>query len=993
MRMKRAWLTLSAVCLTALTLAGCSGCPSRISQSDEPVFQRLSAQQCAALRLASDSAGPLESVEVLGWPEVAGADWGLVVARVIPLDGGDAPEELTVIADWRTPAALFVPLHPSENPEGGRVELIIGQIDYEGERTSCEQSLTFTIEPLPAADPETALDAYAAFVEEALNVASEAVGISLDQLQKMDASEVPEHLVPLYFAVRMLRDEDALPAIIAEISPNERRLLDRLFTQFHRLIPSGTQFGQWDPQAHSGTGGTADDIRARAFPVPDLTLVKTPIRQSQGKPNSPRTGLLWASPLYAQRSSTPEGDASPQEITFAELEKLLGLQLSGQAMLDGAGTLMDGAMLVLGLPVISRYGLLGQVYAWLNKLIAEYLAHTYPSLELRGPISLEVTHPEIWEDSEDSTGFVHVKSISFRISSRGWDPGPLMRQGMLMGMDRGFAALAKREMRLVFQHLKLDAATLFFLDSIVEGIVATPVIGSGVFVDLLERDGVLPPPEELWFPSETWLAVTRWPGGPHESVEVEFSEAITKDPSGRLKVEYMPDRFGRGAVEASWALDAYKHRISGAVAAQRMLGVEAEPWKPISFGVSMYEAVWVHPVEVSLEIELERPRVEPGDLVILSVTVDADHPLGFVQDSRGRLSEEVNTFKRIPYRIPADGDRGEIVFTAVSLSDRGVRNPSHPNYRGEVAASATLFYGSEDVVIDSAPVCVERGESVQLWAVATAAEDRDVTWSVTEGPARIDQEGVLTATGSGTVRVRAAIRDEPEVWDEREFEAGECVCLFAANLSGDTGKSLVQGRVAHFSTEGRATVMGAFTNPSFLEDMMSWGLGGGRLDDDDQVRIGDRHPLPDEWRREMEAMPSETLGISLVAMDPSAGESQLLAAMGGGFSLMASVVDHPIEPGFSGLLSLAHLTLVTGEYTGDGYPMKFEWSPGEPGNALLIVDRYDGGRLSGRIEGTIIAPGLYDEVTGAPPEIELAIRFHAREYDPMNLRMGCTNVD
>jgi len=129
------------------------------------------------------------------------------------------------------------------------------------------------------------------------------------------------------------------------------------------------------------------------------------------------------------------------------------------------------------------------------------------------------------------------------------------------------------------------------------------------------------------------------------------------------------------------------------------------------------------------------------------------------------------------------------------------------------------------------------------------------------------------------------------------------------------------------------------------------------------------------------------------AVFPPEQEDQLLAAFGAGFSLMASVVDHPVEPGYSGPLPLAHLAISTSEFTEGGIPLKFEWSPGDPGDASLEVIRYEGGTLNGSIQATIFAPGLYHEATGAQVETELSVRFHARDYDPMNLHMGCDTVD
>lgn len=285
------------------------------------------------------------------------------------------------------------------------------------------------------------------------------------------------------------------------------------------------------------------------------------------------------------------------------------------------------------------------------------------------------------------------------------------------------------------------------------------------------------------------------------------------------------------------------------------------------------------------------------------------------------------------------------------------------------------------VFVGPEPACVEEGDSLRMWAEVVGLPESGVRWSVLQGPARIgERSGHLTPTGGGEVTVRAVSEAWPAFFDTAVVTVGGCSCQVSAILSGDTSKTNAQGRVAHFSTGGGATVMGAFTNPDMLDGVME--MFGDAMGEEQKQQA-------DEWRREMARMPRETLGISLSEMDPASDGEELLGQAFGGFKLQASVMDRPIEPGFAGGLPLAHVSLHTGEYTEGGYPTAYEWAPGAPGNVHLIVSHYNGRSLSGTLAGHMFAPGLYKESTREPPQISFSVSFFALEFDPVNMVMGC----
>jgi hypothetical protein len=210
-------------------------------------------------------------------------------------------------------------------------------------------------------------------------------------------------------------------------------------------------------------------------------------------------------------------------------------------------------------------------------------------------------------------------------------------------------------------------------------------------------------------------------------------------------------------------------------------------------------------------------------------------------------------------------------------------------------------------------------------------------------------------------------------------------CRFTASLSGDSSRGYAWGKVAHFSTEGKTTITGAFTNPQALSDAMEM-LGG--------VMGDEQREQAEKWKKQMASLPKETLGISLLEMDPGGPAERMIGAMASGFKLQASVMDRPIKPGFAGDLPLSHMVVFTGDWTESAsQQVRFEWARGTPGEATLQIRRYTGDAIEGSIRGHLFGQGVYKTSTGKAPEIRVKAHFYARDFDPMSLELGCIAAD
>ena len=216
-----------------------------------------------------------------------------------------------------------------------------------------------------------------------------------------------------------------------------------------------------------------------------------------------------------------------------------------------------------------------------------------------------------------------------------------------------------------------------------------------------------------------------------------------------------------------------------------------------------------------------------------------------------------------------------------------------------------------------------------------------------------------------------AVASEP-----RDFRIGVRLealggCSMSAQVSGAVNGNY-QGDVAHFSTEGAATIYGTFSNPEGVVEMMQ------QMADWMEEMTGEEVDRSGWEIPEDERLPRETLGISALDMVLDGTEEQHLATLAGGFRMELSVIGTPVEEGFTGDLPISHLRVVPGpraESTFDQVP--FVWAEGQPGNASLEITHFDGGMLSGRVRGHLLSDGYYDPATGDPVAIDVAVQFVA----------------
>lgn len=469
----------------------------------------------------------------------------------------------------------------------------------------------------------------------------------------------------------------------------------------------------------------------------------------------------------------------------------------------------------------------------------------------------------------------------------------------------------------------------------------------------------VPDLEGLAVPSTTWGPITLTPGPrwnkarAHGAIRTVSTQnyAPTEVGVGKLTVETLRGRFGH---------------------AHKALSKQVE----------------VDQIHVAVTPGVQ--RVEPGDSVELRAFVrDSVNPRQLEWKVWDKDRRQLRSFTteyvggpehRIQLTVPRDEDRFPIEVEAESTSRTGLRKHATERRYG----SATLTTG---VVVDIGPepACVDtKPPPLQMFAEVVGAKDERIDWRVMSGPARVNSDGEVTATGEGEALVRGTSVADDRAWDEATIDVGKCTCSFSAILSGDTNKTNARGEVAHFSTEGRTTIMGAFSNPEALEDVM--GVLGGMMGEEERQQMAEES---EKWKKEMEAMPRETLGISLMEMNVDDADEQMLANFVGGFKLQASVLNQPIEPGFAGGLSLGHVYVLTGDWDESlSDSNRFEWVPGAPGNVDLIVNHYNGRSLSGTLTGNMFATNV-SKRSGEPLQISFSVYFYALPFDPLNGQYGC----
>jgi len=290
------------------------------------------------------------------------------------------------------------------------------------------------------------------------------------------------------------------------------------------------------------------------------------------------------------------------------------------------------------------------------------------------------------------------------------------------------------------------------------------------------------------------------------------------------------------------------------------------------------------------------------------------------------------------------------------------------------------------VLLTSERGCLEAGDTTELDAAARGLGDPAVRLSV-EGPGRLDGKR-LAATGPGTIRVRAESVADPAYFDEIEIAAGRCACTFSARLVGDSGRGLVAGDFANFSTRGQASILGGSTSPEAMEDLAALlRANGGR--DEVQQKLVEALAGKAAAARAGDAARGSTVGISLVEASAPADGDRRSRSLATAFKIDV-LARAAIEPGFRGVLPVANLTLHTGEFTEDGLaPTLFRWDPQEPGGVTLLVHHYDGRWLEGSLFGEVPGVPGFTMPGGRRPRLRIDVDFRTGAFNPLRMENVC----
>ena len=763
----------------------------------EPVEQ-LTAENCARFELDPDSAGPLEKVSLADWPEVETLFRGVAVIRLESAGIGDDDAPVLRVNQGPDRYTFRAPLHPSGDPEGGEVEVRFGHVAepaseaYMDSVQWCEETVSLLIEALPAADdPERGLDAHLSQLEQLYETAVRSAGMELSEFVDLPRDEVPAEHALLYAGSRLLRDERGVHSLIRDMDEIERELVDRLLIQSVNVRESRNDLR--DDEGFVPVAGTQLKLRHRA-----------PVPRQEAEPHAPTAspGVLerLAQVLFQSAHAGSSADtALPEavkgecrETDFDELSRLLGRQISGNAMLSGdPADFLETVTFFAGLPGLGKLG--GDVIvlmSWMTRTVAEKLAYTYPDPALnRSGIQLA---PQAF--LEDSTEMGQVEEMRVRFHSRGWDAGPRMAElGMIVANKVGAKAMEKFVMTsrgapdnqgYVFELLGdvywesgLDEKSAKSVNEfLIETVLWTAEEVSGIDPDETEllQDRSLTAVE-----ADCWEVVSE---PPHWNARIDFQ--LRGDIEvGTRRGEFRPASVGFGDVFGTWEFEVGQHAV-------------AAPWAGPTDQVVVFRTE-AHQVEIKplvIKWLSSRPRARPGEEVELRLRVDQAHD-GTVEitDSLGQVhtrhdASEETTFS---YLVPDDWDGEDpIEITALSLSTDGLRSPTHSGYAGARWAShwVLLDRARPRPVIVPAKNCLEPGSRLTLEVVDASQEDipLEVNWSAEGGT--IGPDGTLhVPMEPGELEVTATPVDSPEAATTASFEVRDCsACSWTLQIDGET---------------------------------------------------------------------------------------------------------------------------------------------------------------------------------------------------------------
>jgi|GEM_PF-3809005 len=777
-------LVVAALLLNACTVADRigEGWANTIGQALTGV---LEAADCSSLRIDEARGAPFDTIDVDGWTPLPAEDTFLL-ARY---EAASTDPVVVVVDDHSEQVRLPVPVHPGDPAGGGTTTVTFGILDdslddslddaSDEARTSwCDDTFEVAIDGLP--DEGTAGSA-AEELTRVLTLLDEALepwDTTAAQLQRLTPEQVDAELAPAYVVARLALDPDGLPGLLDELDADERDLADRLVARLSDQHDPGTELDR-----HPGV----DVQAAAATPHPAVTLASL---RTGGGP-----GGVPALPVQSDAGSS----AGPQACiatTLPDLSALVGYQLSGSTMISGApGVALDTAMLLAGVPYLGRVGLPTVLLAWMTKTASAMLEGMLPSTLSGASVS---SSPDLlWEDDVDG-GLVEEVSLTF--TSTGWDSGPALLELVTILADQGLSrAVQARLQRIVgradrgglteaWQHDQIvelfassggsalqDAAVAAQTELIAE---LTSWIVTTFVSELISSQGWVEGRSALSTEPRCWRATSRAPDL-DEMIEISYLDAIEE---GFIPEQFLAREIGTGLIAVEVELPIGQHLL-GPVGAEAR-DATATFTSRDTVEVLAIELVWDPAEEV----------VSPGDVVALNLQIHHAH------DGRVRVTDSLGTLDReltptdggiIFYTVPDDWDEaGPILVTAQSLSTDGLRRPSHPGYRGEIARSATLLpEGAPALAITPPAPCVEPGETVTLRAVNTADPTSDVEVVWTAGAGSISAAGVLRTPGQpGEVEVTATAVADEAIAATTVVQVGTCeVCTFEVEVDGLLG--------------------------------------------------------------------------------------------------------------------------------------------------------------------------------------------------------------
>ncbi len=896
---------------------------------------------CAELQLSSEQIMPLDTVELVGLdPVKATRPIGDLYAVFEPRRGREGyPLPVTVHDDGRL--SLIAPSHP-DGVGGGRGTLRLS----DGDGLSCPK-LPVTVSPLSPAPGETAR--VLELLERGLVARIERTGLDPDRLSATPAQQLPLLAVGPAIALWALDGSDNPRPLRRVVDEESTELLDALLAQGAVAERLRTQLEVLDAALETGvprqmaTLGPLLDAAPRGERDP-LTAVLSPLLEDARRLVASRTGGLRVQvggprtllPGVRTASATMQVlDIPPVEISTAdELSHYMRLQAAAAGTMSGpTGDMLNDLGSVISVIGIFAPGVgaaAGAVHFLYMKGV-EADRQLLPCCFERLDFSLskgwfEEDYP--WPDRP--AFYARWGEVKVDARNMGWN----LTQ---TAIEAGFAALGTgKGARDAWKNMRTRRAG----DE-----VTTDVVGGAQdgLVDSWLQKNVRPEIERLTVPRHRWRDI--------DISGAQWSEAEVPYRSGDAITTVSTHGYGPKAVGAADLRVKTRSRQFGSSHIWEDKAVEVR-----EIVVSVVPTV--RRVNTGQEIEMRgfvRNSFEPKKARWKILSADGSP----VQKLDGGYRDQGEHYQRL--KLPDDEEAFPITVELESTTTSGLRNGA----AGRRYGSGTLTTGA---VVDIGPDtgCVEQGEKLAMFAEVFGVEDTRLRWTAS-GPGSITQEGVLTARGDGEVVVKAVSVADPDAWDEANIDVGGCTCQFSLQISGDSNLG-VTGSIAHYSTTGEGSIVGAFTTPG------AWGAEVEGLFGEEMAEQMEQM----QRQGQAELGGRETLGFSVMQGDPER-EDDMLAAVIGGATVQVSVMNQPIQPGFSGALTPKLVVVSTGEYSEGGYPVKYEWAEGSEGDVRLFVSQYTGRSLQAYLVGQLTSSNLYKESTGERLRAHVMLDLYALE--------------